>query len=128
MLGAERESAVDLAAKGGYRVATYLFGLTAEIDQVACVDDQRRAVVFDTQPLHLLAVVGGDLRRSPHARARREYLEGVRAHCLGAVGGGEDAAGCREVHADPFRLWFWLQFQLRHILDGRLADAPLESS
>ena len=70
VFGAQGEGAFDLAAKGGDRVAAHFFSLTAEIDQVTRVDDQRRAVVFCAQFLHLLAVVGGDLRWPPHARAR----------------------------------------------------------
>ena len=121
-------TALDLAAKGGDRVAADFFGLAAEVDEIAGVNDQRRAVIFCAQPLHLVAVGGGDLRGTPHARAGGKYLKSVGAHCLGAFGGGEDPAGGREVHADSFRRRFKLRIQVRHILDGRLAVLSKKNS
>ena len=61
VFGAEGECAVDLAAKGGDRVAADFLRLAAEIDEITGMDDQRRAVVFGAEALHLVAVGGGDL-------------------------------------------------------------------
>ncbi len=62
ILGAEREGALYLATQGPDGVGPHRLRLAAEVDQVAGVDDQRRAGVERAQLRHAVAVLGSDRR------------------------------------------------------------------
>jgi len=64
------------------------------------VDDQWCAVIFAAKPLQLKGMSRVDSGRTPHARTRREYLEGIRANLVSPLRSSEDAARRGKVNPD----------------------------
>src|SRR5271156_2845798 len=99
IFGAEGEGTLHFPTQGLDGVGPHRSGLAAEIDQVAGVNDQRRAGVKGAQLLHAVTVLRRKDASSPHAGAGREDLEGVGADGAGALGGTEDSARCGQMNA-----------------------------
>ena len=110
VFGAEGEGALDLPAEGGNGLLAEEGGLAAQVDEIAGVDDEGKTVVVLAETAHLGAVVLRQGLGAPHAGARGEDLEGVRAEFVGTLGRAEDAAGGGEMHADAGRhgIWAWV--------------------
>ena len=97
---AERECALDFAAKGSNAFFAHLLRLAADVDQVAGVDDQGTNIERRAQLPHAFGLLGVDLGRAPHARARRKNLKGVGADLACALDGIRSAASRTQMHPD----------------------------
>src|SRR5579863_1748338 len=100
VIRAESESSLDFQAKAGHALAAHFLGLAAHVHQITGMDHERAEIVSGTNLAHARCLPRVDDRSAPHARTRREDLEGIGAHFPGAQSGVGRAASRAQVDAD----------------------------